>query len=253
MPLTDDFNPDATCSGVVARFGELHEVVDRIEEFLRKTLPHLLTVISPVRKNSSKPRNEKDLCAELGKRLNFAASGELFRFYPEDPENESCTRTLDYGVQPQLQFVVGSRVVGAMDRLYAIEAKRLPTHTSPIDQPEREREYVVGDWKLRSSSSKRISGGIERFKEGLHGAALERVGMIAFLQKNDSKHWLGEVNRWITDLIHSPSLKSHQARWTSSDILGEVGAETAGVTELVSIHERTILPPIHIAHFWLIF
>lgn len=251
MALTDVFKPDATCSGIVARFGGLPEVVDQIEEFLRKTLPHLLTLISPVRKNSSKPRNEKDLCAELGKRLNFAASGEIFSFYPEDPENESCARTLDYGVQPQVQFVVGSRILGAMDRLYAIEAKRLPTHTSPIDQPEREREYVVGDWKLRNSSSKRISGGIERFKENLHGGSLERVGMIAFLQKNDSKHWLGEINRWVTDLIHSPPLKSHKACWTSSDILREVTVETSGVNELASIHERSLLPPIRIAHFWL--
>ena len=253
MPLADDSKPDSTCSGFVARFGELSEVVDRIEEFLRKTLPNLITVISPIRKNSSKPRNEKDLCAELGKRLNFAASGELFHFYPEDPENESCTRTLDYGVQPQVQFVVGSRVVGAMDRLYAIEAKRLPTHTSPIDQPEREREYVVGDWKLRSSAGKRISGGIERFKEGLHGETLERVGMIAFLQKNDSNHWLREVNLWITDLIQFPPLKSHQARWTNSDTLGEVAAEKAGVTEYESLHQRAILTPIRIVHFWLAF
>ena len=95
MALTDTFKPNSTCSGVVEGFGGLPEVVDRIEEFLRKTLPQLLVAISPVRQNSAKLRNEKDLCAELGKRLNFAAYGELFSFYPEDPENESNTRTLD--------------------------------------------------------------------------------------------------------------------------------------------------------------
>lgn len=251
MALTDTFKPDSTCSGVIAGFGELPEVVDRIEEFLRKTLPQILVAISPVRQNSAKLRNEKDLCAELGKRLNFAAYAEIFSFYPEDPEDESTTRTLDYGAYPKIHFVVGSRLLGATDRLYGLEAKRLPTHTSPINQPEREREYVVGHWNLRRSKAKRISGGIERFKEGLHGNSLDRVGMIAFIQKNDLRHWLAEINGWINDLIHSPPLESHQARWTESDWVHEAAVETLEVAELRSVHERRLLPQIRITHFWL--
>lgn len=251
MALTDTFKPDSTCSGAVEGFGGLSEVVDIIEEFLRKTLPQLLVAISPVRQNSSKQRNEKDLCAELGKRLVFAAHDELFTFYPEDPENESTTRTLDFGAIPRVHFVVGSRLLGATDRLYGLEAKRLPTHTSPINQPEREREYVVGHWNLRTSKSKRISGGIERFKEGLHGATLERVGMIAFVQKHDSKHWLAEINRWISDLIQPPPLESHLTQWADSDLVHEVSAEKFGVAEHCSVHERRLLPPIRITHFWL--
>lgn len=250
MALTDTVNSEASCSGIAAKFGELPEVVDRIEEFLRNILPHFVAAISPTRQGSAKPRNEKDLCAELGKRLNFASSSELFSFYPEDPENESCSRTLDYGTYPRLQLLVGSRLLGATDRLYGIEAKRLPTHTSPINLPEREREYVVGHWNFRSSSNKRISGGIERFKEGLHGADLERVGMIAFVQKHDSRHWLAEVNRWIADLIQPP-LKSHRSQWRNSDLVEVVTKEQSRVTELRSIHERRLLPPIRIAHFWL--
>ena len=251
MALTDTFKPEASCSGIAARFGDLPDVVNRIEEFLRNTLPQLVAIISPSRQGSKKPRNEKDLCAELGKRLNFASFGEVFSFYPEDPANESCSRTLDYGAYPRIQFFVGSRLLGATDRLYGIEAKRLPTHTSPIDQPEREREYVIGDWKLRPSSNKRISGGIERFKEGLHGDDLDRVGMIAFVQKHDSVHWLSEVNRWISDLIQPPPLKSHRSQWGNLDLVEVVTEEKAGFTELRSVHERGLLPPIRIAHFWL--
>ena len=251
MALTDTFKPDSTCSGVAEGFGGLPEVVDSIEEFLRKTLPQLLVAISPFRQNSPKLRNEKDLCAELGKRLNFAAFAELFSFYPEDPENESTTRTLDYGAYPRIHLVVGSRLLGATDRLYGLEAKRLPTHTSPINQPEREREYVVGQWNLRTSKSKRISGGIERFKEALHGASLERVGMIAFVQRHHSKYWLAEINRWITDLILLPPLKSHQAHWTDLDLVYEAAPENSGVAELHSVHERLLSAPIRITHFWL--
>lgn len=251
MALTDTFNPDASCSGITARFGELSEVVDRIEEFLRITLPQLVTVISPTRQGTAKPRNEKDLCAELGKRLNFASSSELFSFYPEDPENESCSRTLDYGVYQRIQLLVGSRLLGATDRLYGIEAKRLPTHTSPIDQPEREREYVVGHWKFHASPNKRISGGIERFKEGLHGADLEHVGMIAFVQYHDSRHWFSEINHWISDLVRIQRLKSHRANWTHSDLLWGKSQRCPRFAEYHSIHERYNRTPVRIAHFWL--
>ncbi len=103
----------------------------------------------------------------------------------------------------------------------------------------------------RRSKAKRISGGIERFKEGLHGNSLDRVGMIAFIQKNDLKHWLAEINGWINDLIHSPPLKSHQVRWPESDWVHEAAVETLGVAELRSVHERRLLPQIRITHFWL--
>ena len=251
MPLTDTFTPDSSCSGLIVGFGELAEVVDRIEEFLRAALPQILPSLSPLRKNTTKPRNEKDLCAELGKRLNFAAHDELFCFYPEDPENESASRTLDYGAYPQVHFYVGSRLLGATDRLYGLEAKRLPTCTSPIEQREREREYVVGNWHLRSSARKPISGGIERFKEGLHGTDLERVGMVAFIQKHDPLFWLTEINRWIADLIDSP-LDSHHALWADSDKLRQTTSEKIGFSELCSVHERGRSPALRITHFWLL-
>lgn len=252
MALSDVFKPDGTCSGIVTDFGDLSEVADRIEFFLETNLPKIIVNIQPLQQGSRKLRNEKDLCAELGKRLNFAAHSELFLFYPEDPENQSATRTLDYGTYPRAHFVVGTRIVGATDRLYGLEAKRLPTHTSSIDQPAREREYVVGNWHVRPSATKNISGGIERFKEGLHGATLRRAGMIAFIQKNDSRYWSNEINRWISDLIHSSPLKSHQAKWTDSDMIIESGSEKSGVFLFRSTHERQFLPPIHITHFWLL-
>jgi len=237
-----------SCSGDAAAFGSLFEVVDRIEEFLRQTLPTILGKLSG--RTNGRRRNEKIMAADLSKELNFAATDELFYFHSEDPENDSATRTLDYGTYPNARLRVQGWTPNAKERLYGIEAKRLPTHSTSMEGREREREYVVGDWEARHSPAKNLKGGIERFKEGVHGEGLGRAGMVDFIQREDSSHWLKKVNEWIQDLILSP-LPSHQAKWEEQDKLLPCNDQGPGVTEFSSNHARANGSLIGLRHFWL--
>lgn len=237
-----------SCSGDAAAFGSFSEVVDRIEEFLRQALPVIIGKLSGWAKG--KRHNEKFMAADLSKELNFAATDEVFYFHSEDPENESATRTLDYGIYPTAHLKVQGWTPNAKERLYGLEAKRLPTHSTSIEGMEREREYVVGDWNARSSIKKRLTGGIERFKECAHAADLERAGMIGFIQSEDANHWHAKVNEWVEELCvcHLPR---HRATWTAQDLLVPALSPGASVAVYESSHVRSNGTLIRLSHFWL--
>ena len=77
---------------------------------------------------------------------------------------------------------------------FKIEVKRL-TNLGVA----RQKEYVIG----RMGKEKyKESGGIERFKKGIHGSKLKFAGMIGYIQKEDFDYWFAEVNSWISDLIN---------------------------------------------------
>lgn len=248
MSLATTYASQQSCSGNASVFGSFSEVVDRIEDFLRQTLPAILGKLSGW--EEGKRRNEKNMASDLSKVLNYAATDELFYFHSEDPENESATRTLDYGTYPSAHLRVQGWTPNAMERLYGVEAKRLPTHSTPMEGLEREREYVVGDWAARSSPDKRLKGGIERFKEGLHGKDLSRAGMIGFVQRENFSYWESKVNEWIADLISNP-VPSHRSKWEVQDQLIPCKSPGLKVHEGHSLHARQDLSPISITHFWL--
>jgi hypothetical protein len=62
------------------------------------------------------------------------------------------------------------------------EGKRLTTKLTK----KRRREYVIG----HEERGKHIRcGGIERFKLAIHGARLNRAGMIGYIQDGTSDDW----------------------------------------------------------------
>ena len=67
------------------------------------------------------------------------------------------------------------------DPFLVFEGKRLP---APV--VSREREYVIGGAKK--------SGGIRRFKLGLHGAQQTTAAMVGYIQKSDPKTCHPEVH-----------------------------------------------------------
>ena len=88
----------------------------------------------------------------------------------------------------------GERLHTIYDPFMVIEAKRLPAPTS-----DREREYVTG----KDKSSGRATGGIQRFKLGLHGAGNEIAAIVEYVQKHSVQTWFGQINQWISDLATS--------------------------------------------------
>lgn len=248
MSLATAHTSQHSCSGDAAAFGSLSEVVDRIEDFLRQTLPAILGKLSGWK--DGKRRIERIMASDLSKVLNYAATDELFHFHSEDPEDESAIRALDYGTYPSAHLRVQGWTPNAMERLYGIEAKRLPTHSTPMEGLDREREYVVGDWAARSSPVKKLKGGIERFKEGVHGHDLKRAGMIGFIQRENFVFWLEKVNEWICELISNP-VPRHLSKWDAQDCLVGPLTSCLGVFESSSCHARCSGEDISIRHFWL--
>lgn len=112
---------------------------------------------------------------------------------------------------------------------YSVESKRLP---SP--EKSREREYVIGA---------KNNGGIERYKTEKHGKGLNRCGLLGFIEKEDSIHWLKKVNHWIEDLTKVNS------DWKKDEVLSEIES-TIDYCILKSIaHKKSDI--IDLTHLWI--
>ena len=133
---------------------------------------------------------------------------------------------------------MANQMYGLDDVLYTLEAKRLPTPGTG-----REREYVVGNGPKQS-------GGIERFKENLHGDRMLYSGMIAYIQEDREPSWLENVNQWISDLATHPPTNA-RSTWSQNDWLRQETTATLIVREFSSHHHRAYGGPMQLWHFWL--
>jgi len=86
--------------------------------------------------------------------------------------------------------------------MFSVECKRLP---SP--QKAREKEYVIGD---------NNNGGIERYKTEKHGKGLYECGLLGFIEKENSKYWLKEINNWLENLSKVDKI------WKQDEILSKI-------------------------------
>ena len=91
----------------------------------------------------------------------------------------------------------------AYEPFIVFECKRLPAPSR-----SREREYVTGEKR---------SGGIQRFKLGLHAPNLEVIGMIGYVQKHSAQYWYGQINEWIFKL--SQGTTKDGCVWNKNDRL----------------------------------
>ena len=179
--------------------------------------------------------SEEALNAQLCKHLNAAARREEFsmaHFHHE--ERQGKRRRVDLSAQPVDTTVIEGRTYYDDQAFLVIEGKRLPA-----DRKSREREYVTGDNKQ--------SGGIQRFKLGLHGAEFARAAIIAYVQGSTPTAWFQTINCWIEDLANSTD-----ASWAMSDQLDSFQLNpVARTSQAVSTHARTASssPTIELTHF----
>jgi hypothetical protein len=258
MPISENALTEDACSGIVAAgFQDVDQMQDRIEAFLEQALPLCIRYLPGIADGSIQRKGEKELAASLCKRLQAIACEKkvLFTFFNEDPDIGKGARTDDMSVLPFVGMAylkIGAHYYNCEDQLYIIEAKRLPT-PSRVGQGDRSREYVVSDWNNRNSPRKSRTGGIERFKEGLHGGAFGRSAMVAFIQRESADLWLARVNSWIKELVANP-ISCHRARWNTDDLLISVPCQSVstGVSVLCSKHLRSNgTSYIALRHYWL--
>jgi hypothetical protein len=185
--------------------------------------------------------SEERLNAQLCKHLEVTARHSLRMVFFHHEEKQTGTRRVDFSASPTEKGFVGTMFHTIYDPFLVLEGKRLP----PPKNGGREREYVTGgDAK---------SGGIQRFKLGLHGAKHEIAVMIGYVQADTPAEWNARINSWIREL--EDTVQSDGTKWSSTDRLSGF-AENNGkrVATSLSKHLRSgdvFSPNISIHHLWL--
>ncbi len=177
--------------------------------------------------------NEKGLTQQLVLLLNFHANAEgcLFRFdkeYMEHPERGDSPQ-VDIGTITKFErgIVVEAKKYGPYESFFSLEAKRLGNLGK-----KRSKEYLIGRFEKKKYIN---SGGVERFKQRIHGGSLKYGAMIAYVQQNSFHHWHTKINSWIDELIQKRLYSP--VSWTRKDKLRKKYIISA-TAKFVSVNSR---------------
>lgn len=230
-------NPTKSITGNISFGIEADDSIKAVIGFLRVNLLKFST-----NKNNHQSLPEESTNQLLCSFLNKEAKRSPFRFQPEFIEELSSGRSpkVDFGtLTDEDKIIISDREYSDNDSFFSFEAKRLPTPGS-----NREREYVTG-------SGIKQSGGIERFKKGLHGSKIKYAAIVGYVQKEDFKHWFLKINTWINEL----AIADGAGLWTTNDILKCNNIDVPVFVELFSEHNRILtganLSNIELYHFWI--
>ncbi len=232
-----------------SRSGRISSGPARDDGLLNRTLGFMREQLPVWRDDPQRPKKvaEKGLNSSLCDFLDVQARTLLpmARFKHEAPQ--SATRTVDLAVHGTAEMtLVHAQTYSIYEPFLVIEAKRLPAPRGT----GREREYVSGfDPKNKSPT-----GGIQRFKVGVHGGQLETAAIIGYVEQHTLSHWHQTINSWITDLMSNSS--KDECIWGSEDTLHELSTDKdAQFGSTHSNHARSansISPQIRIEHLWIL-
>ncbi len=213
------------------------------ESLVKKTIAFVRNHLQPWRDDSSRPRAEAedDLNAQLCKFLNAAEAREHFPMVHFNlQERQGRRRTVDMSATPSRHIRAESWDCSIYTPFLVLEGKRLPT-----PHAEREREYLTGH--------ERRSGGVQRFKLGLHGAEVDTAVLVGYLQDDSAAKWHRRLNGWIIELAESPGTE-HDC-WVREECLSQLVVHSNGATtECQSSHLRASTAStarIRLFHLWI--
>lgn len=226
----DDF---LAAQGRITHGPEANALIERTLDFIRGELPRWRD-----RSDRRHESAEERLNAQLCKHLNAAARRSLpvVQFHHE--EKQTAGRRVDLSAGLTQGDFIGTTYHSIDDPFIVIEGKRLPTPGGKA----REREYVTG--------GEERSGGIQRFKLGLHGDKLLVAAMVGYIQKGVPSQWRERINGWIAELADSLPLDEN---WTPTEELVLTHHDKATrVVSLRSKHSRSagFGGAIELRHFW---
>lgn len=185
--------------------------------------------------------NETQLTSQLCAHLNGAArkvpGWDCYQFRVEETDDVQSSRKVDLVASPAGEvLIVEGRAYSDFDTILPIECKRLPT---PPGAKREAQEYVA-----TTVGSK---GGIQRYKEGKHGAGHQRAALIAYVQEESFDHWLNQIRSWILDLCTACT-----PGWSPDDTpVNQSKDDLIGVAVHESRHSRVGLPEISLRHLWI--
>jgi hypothetical protein len=171
-------------------------------------------------KNKFKNKNPEDgLTQELVTLLDNETRISLpvcgFRQQPMENTDRGDSHRADIDVRAISGITINAKKYNDNEPFMVFEAKRLDSGLGK----ERKKEYVVGRiFKDKKGNNKYLnSGGMERFKQEIHGKNLTHVGMIGYMQTDDFDSWLKKINTYIDEEI--VSLSSKELIWEEKDKL----------------------------------
>ena len=217
------------------------------EGLIPKTLIFIRDQLPDWRDDAERPRDVAEqslnfhLCVFLNRRSRSLLP--MVHFQREVPQGKA--RLVDMGVLGTEELtVIDARGYSIYEPFLVIEAKRLPAPGL-----DREREYVAGANRNNASPT----GGVQRFKLGLHGADIETAAMIGYIQKKTAAYWYDMINQWIMDL--SSENAGDDCEWRSEEKLGHFDCvDERGISTSVSDHHRAKscrTNSIRIHHLWI--
>jgi hypothetical protein len=224
-----------------ARIGKLNKasvqdnIVDRTLEFISTNLP-------PWRDDPDRSIEtaEEELNAQLSNFLQAKATHEFPMVQFQHEQRQTGRRRVDLSAKPTCPLIICGTYYSIYKPFLVIEGKRLPA-----PDKLREREYLTGgDFK---------SGGIQRFKLGLHGKDHDKVVMIGYVQSGRFSEWEKQLNEWIVALADSK--ESGSEKWGKDEILsGLIENRRSKICRMRSVHARRIgilSSTVEIVHLWI--
>ncbi len=183
------------------------------------------------RYKNSNIKNEKGLTQKLVILLNrYVNDKTLFFFHVEYMENAERGRSaqVDIGTITRKESITIDTLTYSNDEsFFSFEAKRLGDL-----EKKREKEYLIG----RVEKEKYLNtGGVERFKQRIHGKNLKYGGIIGYVQKYDFDYWHNLINLWIENLIQKTIIS--KVCWTDYDKLKKEYIETL-TAKFISLNSR---------------
>jgi hypothetical protein len=214
--------------------------VSKTLEFIRQQLPAWRD--DPERpRDSSEKRLNSSLCDFLDSRSR--SEFPMVRFKHESLQTEA--RTVDMGVHGLEEItLIGTCSYTIYEPFMVIECKRLPAPSK-----DREREYVAGADKVSGGPT----GGIQRFKLGLHGREVETAVIVGYIEKETADYWFGTINQWITALVGKTNADG--CDWKQEETLQHLIINNEqDISTAMSVHQRCVgpNPSIKLHHLWVI-
>ncbi|AQQ08151.1 hypothetical protein B0E33_30465 (plasmid) [Roseibium algicola] len=233
----------ADSDGVNVQSGGFSPDLHRPKTWLHQLITFILEELPSWRDRGGRPTGDSEtqltsqLCAHLNGTTRKSPGWDVLQFRIEEPDETKLSRRIDLVAAPAGEVIwIEGRRHDDFDTLLPIECKRLPT---PKGKNRDKREYL----RVANGST----GGVQRFKAGLHGAAHEQAVMIAYVQTGGIVSWINRLDFWIRALS-----RVGISGWSLDDRLNLVSHDTnLRIAVLSSEHERELnLNRIELRHLW---
>ncbi|RVI66073.1 hypothetical protein CN187_17965 [Sinorhizobium meliloti] len=235
--LADDNNPHIQSGAFSSDLHRPKAWLDKLTGFIGEQLPHWRDRFGRLQAEAETVLSSQ-LCAHLNSVARKTPGWDILQFRIEEPDDVRQARRIDLIAAPAGEVIwIEGRRYEDFDPLLPIECKRLPT---PEGRTRDKREYL----RVAGGST----GGVQRFKAGLHGASHEQAVMIGYVQKQSIRAWVGRLDWWIKVFARARILG-----WSNGDRMSLVHHDVVSrVAILRSEHQRDLgLRNIRLQHLWI--